>query len=221
MSTKSDTRLRKLAKNHYREDEYFALNVKSGIIRNPAGTRMLGIPADLFAGLHAGLEEETGSASGVVLHACGKWWGERFWKRHAAEVRKFYGTDLTDMSVHVQQKLMRRIFALLGWGLVETNFDLMEKGYLEVVVENAVYSEVVGNLGRTTDHLFAGVLSSIMSDLAGRQLDCIEIACRSKGDASCAFLVGLESRVRVADAWVKQGRTRAQILEQLTSSEPA
>jgi len=209
----------RFAKNHFREEEYFSLNVKSGILRSSSGTRMLGIPEDLILGLHAGLVEETGEASGIVLYTCGKWWGQKFWKRHGLELRKFYGVDLADVPLHFQQQIMRRVFSLYGWGLPDTNFDLCERGFVEVTVQNAAYSDIVGNLGRTADHLLAGILAAGFSDLAGRELDATEIACRSKGDATCAFLVGMKARVNIAEAWMQRGRSRADIVSAVSAGE--
>lgn len=211
--------LERFAKNPYREADYFSLNVKSGIVRNPIGTRMLGLPEELIIGLHAGLQEETGEAAGVVLYTCGRWWGQRFWKRHGVELRKFYGCDLADVPLHVQAHVMRRVFALYGWGLVETSFDLSERGFVEVTLANAAYSDIVGNVGRTADHLLAGVLASGFSELAGRDLEASEVACRSKGDTTCAFVVGIKARVAVVEAWVAQGKSRADILAAISNGE--
>lgn len=219
--TVSPNDLGRFAKNHFREDEYFSLNVKSGILRSSSGTRMLGIPEELILGLHAGLAEETGDASAIVLYSCGKWWGQKFWKRHGLELRKFYGVDLADVPLQLQQQIMRRVFALYGWGLVETSFDLSERGFVEVTVQNAVYSDIVGNLGRTADHMLAGILAAGFSDLAGRDLDAVEIACRSKGDSTCAFLIGMKSRVNVAEAWMGRGRTRTEIVRAILDGELA
>lgn len=209
------------ARNFYREEDYFSLNVRNGIIRSPIGTRMVGIPEELVMGLHAGLEEETGSAAGVVLYSCGRWWGRQFIKRHGTEIRQFYGMDVGDLPLHFQQQVLRRVWALYGWGVLELDFSLRERGFLEATVDNAMYAEVVGALGRTSDHLIAGVLASIVTDLAGRELECVEIACKSKGDPRCCFLLGLSSRVDVAAAWVKQGRARAEIVDAIAAGELA
>jgi len=201
-----------VAKNHYREEDYFSLNVRSGVIRSPLGTRMVAIPEDLILGLHLGLEEETGAASGIVLYQCGKWWGRQFIKRHGNETRHFYQLDHADLPLHFFLQVLRRVWALYGWGKIAIDFDLREKGFVAVSVENAMYSDVVGNVGRTTDYVIAGVLASIIGDLSGRELDCVEIGCKSKGDARCDFLVGISNRVDVVTAWVKQGRTRAEMM---------
>jgi predicted hydrocarbon binding protein len=213
--------LERFARNPFREEHYFALNVKSGIIRSPTGTRMLGLPEELFVGLHAGLREETGEAAGVVLYTCGKWWGGRFWKRHSLELRTFYGCDMGDLPLHVQAHVMRRVFSLYGWGLVDTSFELSGRGFVEVTVEHAAYSHIVGNTGRCSDHLLAGVIATGLSELAGRELECAEIGCRSKGDATCSFIVGIKSRVAVAEAWVAQGKSRGDVVAAIAAGEVA
>jgi predicted hydrocarbon binding protein len=207
------------ARNFYREEDYFSLNVRSGVIRSPLGTRMVAIPEDLVLGLHLGLEEEAGAASGIVLYQCGKWWGKQFIKRHGNETRHFYQLDHSDLPLHFFVQVLRRVWALYGWGKIDLDFDLREKGFIAVNVENAMYSDVVGNVGRTTDYIIAGVLASIIGDLSGRELECVEIGCKSKGDARCDFLVGIRTRVDVIAAWVKQGRPRTEILASVAQGQ--
>ncbi len=207
------------ARNFYREEDYFSLNVRNGVIRNPTGVRMVAIPEEFVAGLHAGLEDETGAAAGVVLYQCGKWWGKRFAKAQAIEVRHFYNLEAAELPLHFYQQVLRKVWGLYGWGLLDISHEAREKGFIVVDVQNAMYSDVVGNIGRTTDHVIAGALASIIGELAGRPLECVEIACKSKGDPKCTFLVGVKSRIDVAQAWVKQGRTRASVLEAIAGGE--
>jgi predicted hydrocarbon binding protein len=208
-----------IARNFYVEEDYFSLNVRNGVIRSPIGTRIVGIPEELVAGLHAGLEEETGSASAVVLYTCGKWWGKQFAKRHAQEVRHFYNMDAAELPLHFYQQVLRRVWAMYGWGVLDLCYDYRDKGFITVDVHNAMYSEVVGNIGRTSDFIIAGVLAAVVSDLAGRDLECLEIACKSKGDPKCEFIVGMKGRTDVVAAWMKQGRARAEILSAIAAGE--
>jgi hypothetical protein len=207
------------ARNFFDESTYFSLNVRNGVIRTPTGTRILGLPEEFIIGLHQGLEEETGAASGIVLYQCGKWWGRQWFKHHAAEVRQFYGRDPGELPLAFFLQVLRRIWALHGWGTLEVSFDLRERGFIDVTLGNAIYSDIVGPIGRPSDHLVAGVLASIIGALSGRDLEGVEISCRSKGDNRCSFLVGLRGRVDVVAEWVKQGRTRAQILDALGKGE--
>jgi predicted hydrocarbon binding protein len=207
------------ARNFYREEDYFTLNVRSGVVRSPLGTRMVAIPEDLVLGLHLGLEEETGGAAGIVLYQCGKWWGRQFIKRHGTETRHFYQQDHADLPLHFFLQTLRRIWALYGWGRLDLSFELRDKGFVSVSVENAMYSDAVGNVGRTTDYVIAGVLASVVGDLSGRELECAEVSCKSKGDARCEFLVGIKSRVDIVATWVKQGRTRAEILAAIAQGQ--
>jgi predicted hydrocarbon binding protein len=115
--------------------------------------------------------------------------------------------------------VLRRVWALYGWGTLNLDFDLREKGFVAVSVENAMYSDVVGNIGRTSDFVIAGVLASIVGDLSGRELECIEIGCKSKGDARCDFLVGIKNRVDVVAAWVKAGRTKSEIIASIAQGQ--
>jgi predicted hydrocarbon binding protein len=110
---------------------------------------------------------------------------------------------------------------MYGWGVLDVSFALRERGFVDVDVQNAMYSDVVGNIGRTSDFIIAGVLASIVSDLGGRELEAVEVACKSRGDQRCSFIVGLKSRVDVVAQWVKQGRTRAEIHAAVANGELA
>jgi predicted hydrocarbon binding protein len=98
---------------------------------------------------------------------------------------------------------------------VDFSFELKDRGFIIVNVQNAMYSEVVGNIGRTSDHIVAGLLSAIGTDLAGRELECVEIACRSKGDARCSFLLGMGSRLTAVEDMVRGKRSRVEIVAEL------
>ncbi len=208
-----------LRKNHYREDDYFSLNVRNGVIRNPLGHRIVALPGELIEGLHRGLEDETASAAPVILYRCGRWWGTQFIRRHGAELRQFYGVDGGELPLHFYLQVLRRVWALYGWGALDIDFGLQERGFLEVRVSSALFSEAVGNIKRTADHLVAGVLGSVLSDLAGQDLECVETACRSKGDTRCAFIIGIKTRVDIVGSWVKQGRSHADIVTALAAGE--
>jgi hypothetical protein len=82
-----------------------------------------------------------------------------------------------------------------------------------------MYSDVVGNVGKTTDHIIAGVLAAILSELAGRELHAVEICCKSKGDARCHFMIGTEARTKILDSWVREGRKRREILDAIARDE--
>jgi predicted hydrocarbon binding protein len=203
------------ARNHYREDEYFSLNVKNGVVRGPTGARVITLPEELIAGLHIGLEEEAGAAAGTVLYECGKWWGKQFVRHHGLEVRHFYNCDTGDMPYYFFEQVLGNVWSLHGWGTVDFSFELKDRGFIIVNVQNAMYSEVVGNIGRTSDHIVAGLLSAIGTDLAGCELECVEIACRSKGDARCSFLLGMGSRLTAVEDMVRGKRSRVEIVAEL------
>jgi uncharacterized protein len=217
MTTKDDVFLQ--TRDPYREEDYFSLNVRNGVVRNPAGTRMVFVPEDMLMGLHQGLEDETGAASPIILYGCGKWWGKQWARRHHAELRQLFGADASDLSLGLYELALGRVWALHGWGALSLGFDLRQQGMIEVTVASSPYADVVGSLGRTSDHLLAGVLAALLTELAGRPLECVEISCKSKGDAVCVFLVGMKARVDTVAEWVRAGQSRAQIRETILHDE--
>lgn len=219
MSMMAADEVRPKTRNFYREEEYFSLNVSSGVLRNSAGVRMLTVPEELLLGLHRGLEEETGIAAPVILYKCGRWWGRQFARRHALEMRQFYDTDAGDLPLGFFLQVLRRVWALYGWGKLDLSFALREHGFIEVVVANPIYSEVVGNLGRPSEQLLAGILASLVSHMSGQELECVQTTCKSRGEQRATFLVGIRSRTDVVAAWVKQNRSHADIVHAIKANE--
>ncbi|MEM9456451.1 MAG: V4R domain-containing protein [Myxococcota bacterium] len=199
--------------NIYRPDEYFSHNVNSGTIRAPTGTRMLTVPEHLLIGIHEALLEETGAASPVVLYRCGRWWGRRFAQRYFAEVRHFYRVDAGELSLGVFLMLLRRAWGMMGWGNLEISFGLREHGFIEAKVQGSIYSEVIGHHEQPREQLVAGLLASIIGEISGRELECVQTSCKSVGAEQCVFLVGIKSRIDLLEAWVRQGRSHASIVE--------
>ena len=207
------------ARNHYQEDEYFRSNIRAGVIRNPIGTRIVALPEEFLLGLHRGLVDETGEAAPVVLHAAGRWWGKQLARRHDVELRQLYGQDAGELSTTFYLQVLRRIWAMHGWGRLDLDFALESKGIIRVTLANSLFATVAGVSDKPVDHLLAGVLGSLVGHLAGRDLEAVEIACTSRGDQQCVFLVGIKARVLVLTGWVRQGRTPAQILEAIQAGE--
>ncbi len=207
------------AQNPFRAEDYFSLDVRKGVIVNPIGSRMIAVPDQLMQGLEAGLLEETGSATPVILFSVGKWWGARYAKRHGAETKQFFGRELHEVPLAVYLQSLRRSWALMGLGRLELSFKYAEAGFVVADIQDTPYSAAIGKSDRPTDHLVAGVLAALISDISGRDLSCAEIACKSMGDASCRFVVGTTDRLAPVATWVKQRRSVNEILESLRSSQ--
>jgi len=206
-------------RNRYREEEYFTLNVRNGVIRNPQGTRMMAFPEDFILGLHRGLEDETGAASPIILYSVGRWWGARFVRRQAQEIRAFFDVEMGEMPAALYLLVLRRVWGLYGWGKLDVSLDLSEQGFVRVDIDRSIYSEVVGNLGRPSEFLVAGILASMIGEMAGRELECVQVACTSKGDRRSTFLVGIKPRTDIVKAWVEQGVPTTEILDRVTQGE--
>jgi len=206
-------------RNPYRDEEYFSLNVRNGVLRNSLGTRLVAFPEDFILGLHRGLEDETGAAAGVVLYSVGRWWGARFVRRQAQEIRSFFDVEMGEMPASLYLLVLRRVWAPYGWGRLDVSFELSEQGFVRVDIDRSIYSEVVGNIGRPSEHLVAGILASVIGELSGRDLECVQVACKSKGDRRCSFLVGIKSRADVVRAWVDQGVGPTDIIDRVAQGD--
>ncbi len=54
--------------------------------------------------------------------------------------------------------------------------------------------------------------------LTGEDLACVQTSCESMGAKSNHFVVGLEERVKLANAWLEEGHDHSTIMERLCHS---
>jgi hypothetical protein len=208
-------------RNRHLPERYFSVNVRSGVTRSPTGVRVITLPEELILGLHQSLEDEAGSAAPVILYEVGKWWGRQFARHYVTELRSFYDVEPGDLPISFYLQVLRKVWAVHGWGQLQLSFDLRDRGFIEAQVDRAMYSDVVGSLGRTSNHLTAGILASLVGDIAGRDLECVEIASTSRGDQECRFLVGIKARTEIVESWVKQGRSPDEIVTAIQQDQLA
>ena len=201
--------------NYFAEGDYLTTDVKTGVMRNRAGTRMIALTSDFLLGLVNALNNECGPAADLVFKSCGRSWGSRFAPRFEKEVSDYYGTPLRDAPSSMFLGTLAAAFNHHGWGNVVVDLHLYDRGLILVTVTNAVYAGLVKKSDRPADPLLAGVLAGFFSHFAGQELDCIQTQCAALGANESRFVLGLESRLApFADA-AKQGQPHTRILADL------
>jgi hypothetical protein len=66
--------------------------------------------------------------------------------------------------------------------------------------------------------LEAGILSAFFSQLTGETLGCIQTSCESMGAEYNHFVIGLDERIKLAQAWLEEGQDHPTIMDRLARS---
>lgn len=202
--------------NYFAPDAYVQGDYESGLIENRHGARLIALPETLLQGIYAGLERETGQASGIVMFNCGRWWGKNFYRRFVEEVSQYYRRPLAEMEMAEFLQCLKQCWKTHGWGIFELDIDFYQQGFLVVKVTNSAFAEAAPKQGKSPACFAeAGILSAFFSQLTGRDLHCIQTACESLGADSNTFVLGLRERIEAATAWVEAGQNHAKIMERL------
>ncbi|MGF1495998.1 MAG: V4R domain-containing protein [Elainellaceae cyanobacterium] len=201
--------------NYFASDVYVKGDLELGLLENRRGDRLLALPATLIQGIYAGLESETGHASGMVLFNCGRWWGKNFYARFCEELTDYYHKAVADMSMAEFLQCFRQCWVTHGWGRIELDQSYHHRGFLLVKIWNSPFAKEAQNSTKPACFLEAGALSAFFSQLTSRELHCVQTSCESMGADCNHFILGLTKRLQPAEDMVERGLNHDAILQQL------
>jgi len=209
----------RLPANFFAPDIYLQGDFESGLLENRSGERLIALPEILLEAIYTGLEEEVGSAAGLVLFQCGRWWGKNFYRRFAEEVSAYYGTPIAQMEMVELLQCLKQCWKTHGWGLIDLDMTYYQQGFLVVTVENSAFPQAGPTVGRPMCFSEAGILSAFFSQLTGKELHCVQTACESMGAERNHFVLGLSDRISPAEAWLEEGQDHSTIMERLCANK--
>lgn len=204
--------------NYFAPDAYLQGDFELGLLETRLGSRLISLPEVLIQGLFAGLDEELGQASSIVLYNCGRQWGKSFYRRFIGEVSDYYEKPLALMEMVEFISCFKQCWKTLGFGIIEFNFDYYPQGFIVVETKNSAFAENAPQGKEFACQIEAGVLSSFFSQLTGEELGCVQTSCESMEDTSNNFVMGLEERVKLTHAWLEEGHDHSTIMERLCHS---
>ncbi|BCX11497.1 MAG: hypothetical protein KatS3mg067_0435 [Thermosynechococcus sp.] len=206
--------------NYYAADAYVQGDFETGLIENRKGARLIALPDILLQAIYAGLHQEVGQASGVVLFNCGRWWGKNFYRRFVAEVSEYYGRPLAEMEMVEFLQCLKECWKTHGWGRIDLDVSFYQQGFLVVKTWDSPFAAAAPqNTGQPQCAAEAGILESFFSQLTGRDLHCVQTACETLGAANNCFVLGLRERVEPAKAWLQEGQGHDTIMERLCRAQ--
>lgn len=192
-----------LVPNAFDPEGYLELDLRYGVMRDRLGRRCIILSGFLLRGMYIGLKNECGPAWRLVLRSCGEKWGKSFADRFLKEINEFYEEDLTEMTMGRLVACIEEFFATTGWGRLHIDFSLINRGLIQVEVENPILGEVLRDVGEKMDVLLEGVLKELFTKISGVEMDCYETQSVAEGAATSCFIIGLASRLEDVAEWIE------------------
>ncbi|MEM6254457.1 MAG: V4R domain-containing protein [Cyanobacteria bacterium P01_D01_bin.156] len=207
-----------LTANYFASDVYVNGTLELGLLENRRGDRLLALPETLIRAIYAGLDNETGQASMLVLYNCGRWWGKNFYTRFCEELMDYYGRPVTSLSMAEFMQALQQCWLTHGWGQISFDANYRPQGFLVIKIRGSAFIEYAPKLERPVGFLETGALQSIFSELSSQTLHCVQTACESLGAEENCFVLGLEERLTIAKAGVEKRLSHADIMDLLTEA---
>jgi uncharacterized protein len=211
----------RLLGNFFSPDAYLQGDVETGLLESRGGSRLIALPEALLQGLYNGLTTEVGQAAGVVLFQCGNHWGKHFYRRFGEEISKYYQKPLAQMEMVEFLQCLKQCWKTHGWGVIDFNFDQYQQGFIVAKIKNSPFDEVTPEDDITMGYAEAGILSSFFTLLTGRNLHCVQTAHEKADSPWNCFVIGVEERIKPAEAWRSEGQDHDTIMERLGHNQPA
>lgn len=174
---------------------------------SPAGQQMLQFPPATLAAVHrAALQNRTPVEAAALVRQIGFETGEGFleaFSRWLEHHRQDPGADPSSLAADDFWHHLSAFFASLGWGRLE--FEQLHAGVGALTSTQWAEAEAGSGARQPMCHFTTGMLADLLSRLIGSDLAVLEVACRSRGDASCRFLLGSADALQTVFEGLRQG----------------
>ncbi|MEM9507189.1 MAG: V4R domain-containing protein [Cyanobacteria bacterium P01_E01_bin.35] len=206
--------------NHYSLKDFFTFQTSTGTISDWNESRNILVSENFIIGLIAGLEEEVGDASGVVMYNIGREWGQEDAKFFKSWFLKEYGyEDFKKLNLLYVLEAWWWPFITQGWGNWEVDMSDQKNGFMFINIFDSAVARTLGDVGKPVCHIYAGLFAGFFSSLIKKELGCIEIQCYAMGETYCKFLLGKKDRIDAASFWHNEGATARDIEKKLHNGE--
>jgi predicted hydrocarbon binding protein len=205
---------------HYSLKDFFSFQTDSGTIDDWNESRNILVSENFIIGLIAGLEEEVGDASGVLMYNIGQQWGQEDAKFFRNWFLKEYGyDDFSQLNLMYVLEAWWWPFIAQGWGNWEVDMSDQKNGFMFINIFDSAVARTLGDVGKPVCHIYAGLFAGFFSDLINKDLGCIELQCYAMGETYCKFLLGKKDRIDAASFWHNEGATARDIQKKLHNGE--
>jgi predicted hydrocarbon binding protein len=193
----------RLKGNLFARPDYFTTDVAKGATRTPNGTRICALTSDFLLGFRDAVVYECGKAFRPVMKSCGRRWGIQLMKRFDKEIMTAYQTPVKDLSAGVVHACLADLFNYHGWGRLVIDLSASERSLILLTLHDSVMPALVPESDRPVDLLMTGLFAAIFTHFAGRELDCVQTDCPSRGANASRFIVAAPSRIAEIEGWLE------------------
>jgi predicted hydrocarbon binding protein len=201
--------------NVYTLEDFLRHDESAGTVFTRNQQRVFHVSEDFILGLQAGLDQEVGDASAVVLYKCGFQWGLADMKKFETTMVREYGRDIQATNINFLMETWWWPLQAMGWGSWELDLGKQEQGILVVNLFDSVVAKSLGEVGKPVCYLYAGMFAGVMTHLSRRPLAGIEIQCYAMGATFCRFVIGAEKRINAVEFWLEEGANASDVLAKL------
>lgn len=172
-----------------------------------AGQQMLQFPPSTLAAVHrAALQDHSPAEAAALVRQIGFETGEGFleaFSRWLEHHRQDPGADPATLAADDFWHHLSAFFGSLGWGRME--FEQLHAGVGALTSTAWAEADAAGGARQPMCHFTTGMLADLLSRLIGSDLAVLEVACRSRGDGGCRFLIGGAEALQAVFESVRQG----------------
>ena len=203
--------------NYFTSPEFIRLDVRTGVLRNRAGTRMVAISEDFLRGFVIACEHETGPAASLVLRRCGEFFGQRLARRFESELGLFAGVSLRDRNMVEFSILIVDMWHGCGFGHIMIDWSTSQHGFLAVELEESPMKDI-GPSGHMGEDMFVGILGGFLGSFADTAMRCVQSGDARLGDREgTTFIVAIPELVRQVESLRAGGSSHGQIVTALSN----
>jgi uncharacterized protein len=201
--------------NYYNLEDFFRWDAKRGTVSTRNDSRAFHVSEDFLVGLQAGLEQEVGDASAVILYKCGYQWGLADMRSFERNMQREFGRDIQSMNIQFVMEEWWWPLQAMGWGAWEIDLSKGEQGMVVINLYDSAVAKTLGEIGKPVCYVYAGLFAGVLTHLSRRALSGIEIQCYAMGASYCRFVIGSEKRINAVEFWLEEGASASDVIAKL------
>jgi hypothetical protein len=199
----------------YSRKDFLSYDVNAGVLRSPAGTRMIAVNDDFLRGFVSALDFEAGDAATLILRKCGLFFGRRLAQRFEHEVTQWAQQPLRDRPMSEYAGLVEDLFRGCGLGAVSFDFTNGARGFISLALRNSPMQDI-GPRGHVGDDLFCGLFEGFFLHFTDTGLTCLQTGDVRLGNREgTTFVLGFEDVVARARALIEARQSHTAIVAAL------
>jgi predicted hydrocarbon binding protein len=172
---------------------------------------ILGVGSSALHALRRSLNRDLGEQAAVCLQEAGYAAGAQIYGAFCSWLPGYAGvSDPADLDARVLGEVLSAFFDELGWGSL--TIERAGRSALAVTSMDWAEADPAEDAAIPSCHVAAGLLADFMGRLSETPVAVMEVACRSRKDSECRFLVGTPEAMDAVYEALAAGHDYASVL---------